>query len=406
MKKIFTILLAILTISIVSSCQKDESSDQETLAGLSLLPWGQESTVTTASEDQSEYETSESLKNHIAEAAAESLYIAVGDGGSIYLSSDGYSWSDGGVVADYNLSAIAYGEDVFVAVGESGKLHTFDGGATWTGEGKKNDRLRDILYADSRFIAAGEAGRRVVSRDGVNWTNDLVNGADLYTLAYGVIWMEIDGVFDLYNTFVSGGFKGRTTRSHTGGASWKEYPVDSNYDVNALLYSETHKKFFGVGDNGLIVSSPDGSTWTVIAENTGYRLRALAEDNGTIIAVGDNGRITTTTNGSDWTDTLAGDYDSNTLSSITRGTDLWVATGKYGAIKVSTNGTSWTTVYTASTNLNDVTQVNATLSDSSSHLKQVCHTHWHVHEEYNNLRHTHWHCHNLHDRKNIHDHVH
>jgi hypothetical protein len=51
--------------------------------------------------------------------------------------------------------------------------------------------------------------------------------------------------------------------------------------------------FVVVGDDGAILTSPDGLNWTVQTSGTGIDLYGVAYGNGTFVAVGDDGAILT-----------------------------------------------------------------------------------------------------------------
>ncbi|PPD53658.1 MAG: hypothetical protein CTY12_04640, partial [Methylotenera sp.] len=121
--------------------------------------------------------------------------------------------------------------------------------------------------------------------------------------------------------------------------------------------------FVVVGASGSILTSPDGSTWTV--RNSGLTLENniqwtddlfdVTYGNGVFVAVGMNGRCITSSNGINWTKqhsvfgnrppisnlTSIFDGTANKAFSIAFGNGVFVAVGSAGQIAKSLNGKQW-----------------------------------------------------------------
>ncbi len=65
--------------------------------------------------------------------------------------------------------------------------------------------------------------------------------------------------------------------------------------LNAVTYG--NGIFVAVGDNGTILTSPDGVTWTQESSGTTDRLNAVNHGNGIFVAGGDGGAILTSADG-------------------------------------------------------------------------------------------------------------
>jgi len=74
--------------------------------------------------------------------------------------------------------------------------------------------------------------------------------------------------------------------------------------------------FVAVGDNGTILTSSDGTTWTSRTSGTTEYLRGGAYGNSTLVVVGASGTILTSSNGTSWTSSSAtcSTCDNNTVS--------------------------------------------------------------------------------------------
>jgi hypothetical protein len=107
--------------------------------------------------------------------------------------------------------------------------------------------------------------------------------------------------------------------------------------------------FVAVGDNGVVVTSPDGVTWTARASGITYPLRGVAFGNSTYVAVGMSGNILTSPDGSSWTARNSSITDN--LFGIVYGNGIFVAVGGKAnpltggfsrTILTSPDGITWT----------------------------------------------------------------
>jgi hypothetical protein len=80
---------------------------------------------------------------------------------------------------------------------------------------------------------------------------------------------------------VLGGVASANAQSH-----WEVKPGNANASLNAVVFG--NGLFVAVGDNGVIVTSPDGQTWTARASGTTDRLPAIAFGKGHFVATREN----------------------------------------------------------------------------------------------------------------------
>jgi hypothetical protein len=81
-----------------------------------------------------------------------------------------------------------------------------------------------------------------------------------------------------------------------------------------------------------------GTTWTL--RSTGKQLNGVAYGNNTFVVVGENGIILTSSDGMSWTVRNSG--ANAPLYSVTYGNGLFVAVGWPGLILTSPDGVNWT----------------------------------------------------------------
>ena len=121
-------------------------------------------------------------------------FIAVGDQGLIYRSTDGETWS--GVTTTSvttNLHTIHYGGDQWVAAGAASSIiSSTDDGLNWSVVSDGSDigvsfAINDLQYKDNVWIGVGQNGRSINSINGRDWfvTNIPNTAGQMKGIAYG-----------------------------------------------------------------------------------------------------------------------------------------------------------------------------------------------------------------------------
>jgi hypothetical protein len=96
------------------------------------------------------------------------------------------------------------------------------------------------------------------------------------------------------------------------------------------------------GEAGMIMTSPDATTWTVKNSGTTWGINAVSYGNGQFVAVGGSGTILTSLDGTNWMVKNSGTTEP--LTSVTYGNGQFVAVGNGGTndIVTSPDGMIWT----------------------------------------------------------------
>ena len=97
--------------------------------------------------------------------------------------------------------------------------------------------------------------------------------------------------------------------------------------------------FVAVGDNGTILTSPDGLAWTARASGTTNWLVGVAFASNQFVAVGDKGMLLTSPDGLAWTPRTSGTTER--LNAVAFGNDRWLAVGEHGANVSSADAITW-----------------------------------------------------------------
>ncbi|MCC6068147.1 hypothetical protein LHV13_03025 [Ferrovum sp. PN-J185] len=324
----------------------------------------------------------------VADSSTIHVYVAVGNNGEIYTSPDGISWTiqpssttSACNIGTNTLYGVASNNNTFYAVGAGGKLcytsqtvgnytlygltNVVDANNNWapqnavwsaaTTQPNNSTTLYAVagtqqLYnnnANNTFVAVGSAGAIWNTTDAQNWAqvftagnNDLkgVNYIGSCGLPNGYQWVAVG----------QGGVIVRTTDAN-GTTSWQA----AASPVTTTLHG--------------VACSPNTTLYTI------YNNLSVNPPNNTTpiaVAVGDNGTVVTSTDGNTWTQQTSSVIGSDSLTSIyainrnleaRNNNTQFVATSNTGNVYVSTDGVNWSK-YTVAAN----TSLNAITSTSGS----------------------------------------
>ena len=256
--------------------------------------------VTTAVKDKSGNSLSSQYETSNGYTTTSGLFVAVGDNGTILTSDNGTEWTARTSGTTENLNRVAYGDGRYIAVGENATYKYSDNASSWSVSCcSGNVHFNDIEY----------------------FGNSIWGGAGDYAHA------PLQNVVE--DTFTSG----------------PQTDNQSNYffkNYNGLTIGDD---IILVGDQGFIAWSPDNdseryqSFWAKDG-GTSKNLRGTVHGNSIYVIVGDNGTILTSDNGSTWTSRADGRTDN--LSEVTFGNNTFIAVGDNGTIRTSSdNGSTW-----------------------------------------------------------------
>ena len=249
---------------------------------------------------------------------------AAGDG-LVLTSRNGIDWENPSTHAE-GLSSIARGGSLWVAVGLNGTVITSPDGDIWTpATSGTTVHLNDVMWDGTRFLATADDGDVLTSANGINWAvqstldiellDSLTWNGDQYTLSsgYGWVWTSEDAV---------------------------QWDLDPHLQVYEM--TEGDNLVVAVGVEGLVLTSPDGKTWTPRESQTPQVLRGVAWSGSRFVAVGHGGTIVTSSDGITW---QAVDPGTNLdLFELVWAGSQFVASGEQGMVLTSPDGLTWTQV--------------------------------------------------------------
>lgn len=97
-------------------------------------------------------------------------FVAVGDSGTVSISTDGTNWTESATATTNKLNGITYGNGLFLAVGDGGAVETSINGTNWVlrTSGTTNS-FSVAAYGNGKFAAVG-GSVVIASPNAVNWS--------------------------------------------------------------------------------------------------------------------------------------------------------------------------------------------------------------------------------------------
>jgi hypothetical protein len=237
-----------------------------------------------------------------------SLFVAVGDGGLFLTSPDGINWTLGQTGAvdatgePVNLNAVAYGvvngQGLFVAAGDEGVIVTASFGASFGGNWQERvsgtaNSITSMIFDGANFIGVTSSSEIVVSPDGVNWARaDTGHLTDLRALIYNPPASNI--TTGLYVAVGNIGIDPLGTDyilTSTDSVTWTGQASAVTVDLTSV--ADGLGLFAAVGDDEVIETSPDGTTWNVRSSVVdGATLNAVGFGGNEFVTVGQESNVT------------------------------------------------------------------------------------------------------------------
>jgi hypothetical protein len=178
--------------------------------------------------------------------ATVNVFVAVGSGGTVIMSTDGATWNSVTSSTSNHLYRIASFNAVFYAVGAGGTIITSRDGRTWSAVNSgTTNALYGITFGNNTYVATGTAGTVLTSADGVTWSSSSIGASNLLGgVAFGGI------------NFVAAGTGAGNVYVSTNAATWTPKATDGSASPPALskiIYGGNI--FVAVGNSGVMYLS-------------------------------------------------------------------------------------------------------------------------------------------------------
>lgn len=221
-------------------------------------------------------------------------FIALGTDGSVISSADGVTWVSNNPIQVNGIQAsgmngIAFGfafgiTPTYVAVGNGGAIYMTHDLVTWnsiTPPATPND-LTSVSVLNGSFLATGVGGTLLTSPDGSTWSSLSTNTTTTSTLR-GIAFSAISGIY------VAVGDAGTIITSTDNTASWTLVPAPLAQDLRGVTTGgAAGTRFLAVGQGGAVVYSDDGLQWRSASSGTASLAKVLFVG-GMYLGVGDAG---------------------------------------------------------------------------------------------------------------------
>ena len=274
--------------------------------------------------------------------------------------------SSGGTVSSVNIvdPGLGYVNAPTVSFATS-YIQTKEIGRTWTQSSSNTDiDYQDVTHSAGIFVAVGSTSGINTSTDGVTWNDTGVSGFGTFfgvdkasTTSTSVVAVGLGGTIAVssdLSTFNSS----RTYRRTLNGFLLSFTDITIPQDLNGYAGGKT--KGVAVGAAGTVLFTPNGpsgfgTSFILANKATTQNLRGVGSNEDTFIAVGDNGAIIRSINGETWSGASSASVTTR-LNDVYFSDNKWIAVGAAGSIIQSTdNGLNWSVVSSGSTfNLNSV----------------------------------------------------
>ncbi|MCX8522140.1 MAG: hypothetical protein ORN28_11480 [Rhodoferax sp.] len=256
------------------------------------------------------------------------------------------SWTAGTALGNSDLRALTYDGGHWIAVGDGGLIYKSADGATWTpvpSPATGSNNLRAVLYVNATIgYVLSDANK------------NLYRGTDLANLTANPInpSSNINALATDGSTMVAVG-DGGTIQTSTDGSNWTnasiKMPPASSVSFRSVATS--NGSWVAVGDAGAIyVSTDSGTTWTAPSNYSPVAsgaFRCVAGIGSMFVAVGDAGAVVSSKDGISWTaatmPTLPSTpFASSNLYAVNAASGQFLAVGEAGAAFTSPDLVTWT----------------------------------------------------------------
>jgi photosystem II stability/assembly factor-like uncharacterized protein len=206
------------------------------------------------------------------------------DVGLVAYSGDGVAWTTVNIpTGSARFFSVAYGAGRFVAVGEAGSIYSSTDGSTWAAAtAPATGSLYRAVFSDGLFVVCGANGRLLTSPDGINWMDRSLptSGAMLSVARYNNRWFT-----SLASTF---------TYSSPDAVVWTRVPAAPGISEDFIYQlTVTAGVLLGSAQNGKVVLSENGQAWSSVQldARANAKFNGSAEGKGLIVTVGTSGNI-------------------------------------------------------------------------------------------------------------------
>jgi hypothetical protein len=213
-----------------------------------------------------------------------SKYVTLGGIGAaleIYTSADTDSWTITQTFDNAILSDVIWGGGNFVACGQQGAVYLSSDGETWSRQYVgESVSLKSVCYDGTRYLAATKS-IVYTSDDGINWTKLTVDQAATVPIIESLIWTGSEYA-TVGNDNAGGGF----VHTSVDAINWTAHELGEQVRLNDIAW--TGNQYVICGHEGTLLTSEDAENWTTIATGTDKTLTSIETHGDQTVVVGAN----------------------------------------------------------------------------------------------------------------------
>jgi len=186
--------------------------------------------------------------------------------------------------------------------------------------------------------------------------------SDLYigyddNIGFGLGTTNLNYIINIGGTWYAVG-SGATVLTRDNNGVWSQSYALPYGDLYSIAYDAGAPVWIIVGNEGLVATSSDFSTWNRLSLGLTVNLRSITFADSQFVAVGDRGTIIYSVDqGATWN--INNSVTTRNLKSVKFFNQQWIAVGEKGTVLLSADGANWTAYSSGVTfTLNDVSYIN------------------------------------------------
>ena len=173
-----------------------------------------------------------------------------------------------GMTVTEHIWSVDITRSIWVFVGDDGSIYTSTDAASSCTKRTSGTtvEMNDVFYGNSKFVAVGYSGTILTSTNGITWTS---RTSGTTNSLFGGNYME----YSVYKEHAVVGASGKYVYSHNNGTSWSTWSSSLTTDVTGVVRGGTTWVF--VGPSGTIYSMGDDDDVTARVSGTTESLRRV-----------------------------------------------------------------------------------------------------------------------------------
>jgi hypothetical protein len=252
------------------------------------------------------------------------------------------------------LNSVHQAGSLFIGFGakaNNSAIFTSPDGINWTFRSQTPGYFYSVAYTGSRYVAIGESNSSTIigiSTNGYSWSLKTLGRIGYFpSITWSGTQLVAAGYVTKSNVPVD--FRGEygTILSSTDGTTWTVRYEDSTMysSLNSVIW--TGSRFIAVGQQGRCVTSPNGTTWTAVWLPLRANLTSVVWTGAFIVTTGEQGGSIVSTDGINWTIAAvpipsSGSNYYNALPLVWSGKSLVLASNNdTSLLRISTDGINW-----------------------------------------------------------------